>query len=132
MTAEVTLFNPTSVESWRRRAIEFLAIAVFALGLHAKLCLYKPQSPTVVLTIIKLSSHDPVAANAVLTSSYAGAKARACDVLASLFCSNSQAEMPPQAHLRQDSAGLLKPMSLALGHYYRFLFFRPPPTLLLD
>jgi hypothetical protein len=127
MFAQVRLFNPKPVGRWRRRAIVSLAVAVFALGLRGKLCLFEPPSPAVALKIIKLSSHDPADAKAALAPPCQSDKRSIFDVVARLHFFQPLSEASKLAYFRQDSVGLLVPVSAAQSRYAPFLFFKPPP-----
>jgi hypothetical protein len=114
------------VWSWRLLAIQSLAAAVFLLSLHMKLCLYESPSPSMLLTTIKLS-HDPAAADALLAQPRQAALAIAHGSPSAAIVFAAASRMCPIAGWEEDAETGLAPTVLASG--YRFLFFKPPPTL---
>jgi len=114
------------IRYWRQLPIALLAFTVFALGLHAKLSLYEPASPVVLLAMTKLSVRDS-SAKAILPQRKRSIRANAIETAAALlFFLTFQSAFADLRHNHQRGfarAGFL------LRHYYAFLFFRPPPSL---
>lgn len=108
----------------RQFSIAALVLAVFALGLHAKLALYEPASPTVLLSITKLSAGER-SAKAILFSRERLAAMKAIVPIAALLCFSRFQHVA--GYLRNDLRRGFPLTSLILPRQYRFLFFRPPP-----
>jgi hypothetical protein len=110
----------------RPLTIAVLVLAVFALGLHTKLALYQPASPSVLLTITKLSAGDR-SAKAVLPPREQQTRMEATvSAAAFLFLLMFQHVANNLRHDRQRGFALA---GLIQGLQYRVLFFRPPPSL---
>lgn len=58
MFAQTSRTDGNTVHRLRRLAIILLAVSVFALGLHAKLALYKPVPPSMLVTLTKLALNE--------------------------------------------------------------------------
>jgi hypothetical protein len=58
MCAQATITDGTPPHRFRCAEIILLAISVFALGLHAKLALYKPYPPSMLVTLTKLALNE--------------------------------------------------------------------------
>jgi len=125
MDAQLRKFAGRFIRYWRQLSIALLAFAVFALGLHAKLSLYKPASPTILLTMTKLSAGDR-SAKVILPSRERLIRTKAIELAAALllFLIFQPVAADPQ-HYRQRGFALA---GFMLHHQYRFLFFRPPPS----
>jgi hypothetical protein len=104
----------------RQLPIVALVFAVFALGLHAKLALYKPASPTVLLTITKLSAGDR-SAKTILPSRKRLVRMKAIVLPAALLFFLTFQHL--SGHLRHDRRRGFSLTGLMLRHQYRFLFF---------
>ena len=113
------------VRGLRLVAVGALALAVFALALHTKLCLYKQQSPTILLTTIKLS-HDPTVADTLLIQPRQAATApvsfsQPADSVPSITSLLYSVAL----WLRVAESGTIP----AVNCYSAFLLFKPPPQI---
>jgi len=122
MDARLWNFAGGFIRYWRQLSIFLLAFAVFALGLHAKLSLYKPASSTILLTITKLSAGDR-SAKAILPSQERLIKTKIIGPTAALFFFRLV-----NADLQHDGQTGFVPTGFLLRHHYSFSFFRPPPS----
>jgi hypothetical protein len=123
MDARLINFAERFIRYWRQLSIILLAFTVFALGLHAKLSLYKPASPTILLTITKLSASDRFA-KAILPSQKRLIRTKVIEAAAAFFFTFR----PVKAGLQHDRQRGFAPTGFLLRHHHSFLFFRPPPS----
>jgi hypothetical protein len=125
MDAQFNKFAGRFIRYWRQLPIALLAVTVFALGLHAKLSLYEPASPVVLLAMTKLSVGDS-SDKAILPQRKRSIKASAIETAATLlFFLTSQSA---SADLRHNHQRGLARAGFLLRQHYAFLFFRPPPS----
>jgi hypothetical protein len=121
MDALFRKFAGRFIRYWRQLPIALLAATVFALGLHAKLSLYEPASPVVLLAMTKLSVGDS-SAKAILPQRKRSIRANAIETASVLTFQSASADLR-YSHQR----GLARAGFLVRQHY-AFLFFRPPPS----
>jgi hypothetical protein len=113
------------IRYWTQFPIALLAFTVFALGLHAKLSLYEPASPVVLLAMTKLSVGDR-SAKAILPQRQRPIRANAIETTAALlFFLTFQSASADSRHDHQRGFALA---GFLLRHHHAFLFFRPPPS----
>jgi hypothetical protein len=109
-----------------RFAIVFLALSVFALGLNAKLALYKPVSQTMLASFTKLATGDRPALVASLTAKRLAVKKHVGFEMFQELALGLElpAAAVPQAHYRSDV-----PVEARSAHKL-YLCCKPPPASL--
>jgi hypothetical protein len=124
MCAQATITDGTAMHRFRCVAIILLAISVFTLGLHAKLALYKPVPPSMLVTLTKLALNERSDIASSLPGRETPPEATAETVRPTLFAFGS-VSIPAQA--QRESQGQ-DGLCAARHHLRPLLLHKPPPA----
>lgn len=124
MCAHATITADTTAHRFRCAAIILLAVSVFTLGLHAKLALYKPVPPSMLVTLTKLPLNEQSNIASSTLASVAAAKVADKSDQLTLFAMRSSS-LPAQA---QREAKREDGLCTARHHLKPLLLHKPPPA----
>jgi hypothetical protein len=125
MCAQATITDGPTPHRFRRAAIILLAMSVFTLGLHAKLALYKPVPPSMLVTLTKLALNERATVAPSPLAKQASPDAKVGTSRPTMF-DFSSLSIPAQAQREsQGEDGLCA----ARHHLKPLLLHKPPPLL---